>query len=439
MKAKSLLVFFMLISLLAPAQANPHIEALMDECIGALDKNFFTYMVKDKHLNKVYDLAQEIDFEAPDRTELIDHKIIPFLYDENIRRHQNEVYDKNSSSVLVKILYLEKQINTLSDTTKVEAMGKWRFAFLTRLVEYLQYKNSLKKRWSALIVSQSSFDSNLNREVDPNAGPKPSNKSDFQQLLLGNFTWKPFINNKKFSKNWSFDLKNNYIHIFAASHEENEVDIFDTEPVLTRKLDYFFNSISLGWRYQSFANSPSKTSRSTNRYFSSHRLQSNLNSKRFEIKSFETISNSDIKLTASYLNKDHADNTNRSKDAKELKLGYQQKFYFVSKSTFKLNFDLENYNTDNSKTSDYDSFQLKFNHQNKAQIRNFDFKLDKGLFYRSRDKSAGNEDLMGLNIKGTKSFFKKSSSTLEFKYNYLDNATGNAHQAQLILGMNWIL
>jgi hypothetical protein len=418
------------------------IDQELRQASAGLDKRFFNYLFDKKDLQDVYQVCQDIDFSPSDETTLIHSELMTFLRDRYSRRNSSGVYDRKVYRQIKLMKKFETNLKNLDKAEKARVIAEWRSIFLDRFVDHLRYVNGLKKEWRAMIVSQTTVDSNLNREVDPNAGVKPSGTSDWQQLLVGNFTWMPFVNNKNFSRKWKFRQGTNLIYIRANKHKENEVQLMDTESVLTRTVGgSIFHSADLAWRLQNFANSPAKTSRSVSNFFLSNRVKLTGSSKVFPLNG-KHLKNTSSKTSLAYVMKRHNAWNKYDQNAEEWKLEHKQTLVHTNKKcVFNIKFNFDNYKTKNTPNSNYKSYKLNLNHEGKASINKFNFRLAEGLYYRHRDKNStvGDEKLMGLNVKASKKLRKSLDSSLDLNYNFLDRNTGDANQFQMVLGFNWSL
>jgi hypothetical protein len=418
------------------------IEQQLDKSSKGLNRYFFAYLFKNSDLQTVYQICQDIDFNPSHESDLIHSDLTEFLRDRYARRNSAGIYDRKVYRQIKNMQIFETNLKKLEPAKQNVILAKWRSNFLNSFVDYLRYVNGLKKRWRGMVVSQTTLDSNLNRKVDPNAKLSPSGTSDWQQLLVTNFSWMPFVNNKKFSKNWTFRQSSNFIHIRANKHKSNEVQILDTESNFSRKIGGMFKTANLSWRVQKFSNSPSKISRSTNGFFQSYRYKFSLNSKPTAL-SWKIVKETSSKTSLSFVSKKHNNSTNYLKNGNEVKFEHNQMFTATKKGCgLNAKFNFDNYKTERTANSNYKSYKLSLGHtNNKMNINNFKFRLAEGISYRHRDKNSvvGDEKLIGLNVKASKKLMKKLDSSLDIKYNRLDKKSGDANQFQMVIGFNWSL
>ena len=441
-KLKIFVTSWLLFICFASNSYTESIEQELEKCSKGLNRYFFSYLFKNSDLQSVYQICQDIDFNPSNESDLVHSDLTQFLRDRYARRNNDGIYDKRVYRQIKQMRSFETNLKNLNSAKQKVILAKWRANFLSSFVDHLRYINGLKKRWRGMVVSQTTIDSNLNREVDPNAGAKPSGTSDWQQLLVTNFSWMPFANNKDFSKNWKFRQSSNFIYIHANKHKGNEVQILDTESNFSRKIGGVFKEAHLGFRIQKFANSPSTTSRATNDFFQSYRYKFSLDSKTTPL-SWSYLKDTSSKASISFLTKKHNTFTNYSKNGNELKFEYNQMFTATKKGVrVNAKFNYDNYKTESTANSNYKSYKITLGrNNNNMNINNFKFRIAEGIYYRHRDKNSvvGDEKLMGFNIKASKKLMKKLDSSIDVKYNKLDKKTGDANQFQMVLGFNWSL
>jgi hypothetical protein len=432
---KTLLPFMLFVSVLSAQDKS--IEEQLKKCSAGLDRYFYAFLFKKTDLQKVYQISQDLDFNPTHETDLIHSDLSKFLRDRYARRNSNGVYDSKVYKQIRAMHSFEKSVAKLDEEKQKEVIGEWRSHFLNGFVSYMRYVNSQKKRWRAMVVSQTTWDSNLNRQTEPNTTPDPTGKSDLQQMLLGNFSWTPFVNNKDFSKLWTFKQSTNFIHIRAQDHKSNEVELLDTESQFTRKVKWgLFEKAHFAFRLQKFLKSPNNTTRQVNGVYLSNRYKFAVDAKE-KVLSWKKFKNTKSKTSLSYVLKKNYSWRDYTKNAKEWKFEHNQMFASrTSSSRLNTKFNYDNYETKNFASSDYKSYKLTVGYNHNAKINNFKFKMSEGIYYRHRDKT-NHEKLMGFNIKGSKKIRKSLNSSLDLKYNRLDANNANANQYQLVLGFNW--
>lgn len=420
----------------------------IDAVSPKLDRKFFIHFLNKKYIQEAYALAQKEDFELGEEL-LITSEMLKFTNKKRVfwRRRVEKI-----KNVLLEMQEIEESILKMKGEQKAEALQHWRYVFLTRMVDYVRYINSLKPRFKLAFNVQTQYDSNVNRVPEALGLPlDPSGKSDWQQTYLVNFIWKPFVNNKSFNKDWKFSQTTNAIRVSQVQHEENEVSIIDTESKITRKLKVFFSSTDLAYRLQHFSLSGDKTSRNVESLYLTHRFKVGANSRAVAL-NWGRIHKTSTKFSTSWMMKDHFPDSKNGSDADDWRIEIGQDFkYQAGRRVFDFGVDLEysNYSTSNNASGEYDYIKLKLDHKHKHRFSfsKYSFSFTEGFNYRMKewDNYAGSkkeEDLFGFSLKVATSVTKKLKATLDVKQNWKDDeqagqASTDADQFQIALGLNW--
>lgn len=405
-------------------------------------------MFKGENLDKAYALAQDEDFE-PGEPVLLTSAMQKFL-----SASVETWYDKFSKYPEFQKL---KFIPERSKTERMELLQIWRYEFLSRMMEALRYRNSLKPTTKFFVSSITQYDSNVNKYPEYAAPGLPgisSGKDDFQQLFLVHADWEPLVNCKKFPKDLSFSQSFNLITVSQSAHKENEIMILDTEPKITKTFDSYFRTLSLAYRFQHFGYSGNPDSRQTHALFQDHRVKLAMKTKRVPFildNIFKTVQSG---WYISLSDKKHYNDTNKLRNADDMRIGLQSNFnYYVGKKVNRFNTVLEyaDYQVDQSSTTEYKYLRAKATHYHSHQFSGFDkaIKFSEEIGYRIKSwddydgaRNNRDEDSYYFKLKAATNLNKNSEVSLFVKHlrrerDEQNNGTEDADQTIIGLGLNW--
>lgn len=446
-KLKSPFTVFLFSLLLGSSLWASKVDDLLSPAVERLDYRFFYWLFDEDGLTRAYALAQEEDFEAGEKVLFTDKMLSLFKVPQ--RNWEDKLGD------LDELWYLEEELKTLDSKVSTEAIQKWRYAYLQKMMDFIREKANRKPTLKFMVMSATSYNTNIERidDVQLNNGTF-TNEEDGQQMLLFNTKWMPLANDKSFSKLNKFSQSFNLIQIHQFRHKRNQVMIFDTESSWTRKLEGSLKDATLAYRFQNFGLSGTATSRDTHAKFYTHRLKGGLNLKSIPLSGAMKSTQSSFNLV--YIIKkqlNDADLVPDDKDATDVRLSAKQSLAYTlsgKEGTASAKLEFVTYGNDDWDAGDYDYWTLTLGNKNKFKVAGLknDLRLSEQFSMRSKSwdqPTAGapeDETLMSLSVKASSRLGKAWDSYLSLKHTWRDrdvsgaNST-DANQTEFTLGFIW--
>lgn len=435
-------LFFILLAGLQVAQANMSMQDLKSSS-EFLTPKLLMKIFKGDNLNKAYAQAQLEDFESGSNS----------LFTKPMIDLMSEPFENWEAKLKAQPGYLKiKNSNKGTKEQCLEFIQSWRYIFLTRLMEAMRYRNSLKPTLKFFVASETQYDSNVNKQPEQSNSGAPvssSGKADWQQMFLLHADWEPFVNCRKFPKDLKLSQSFNLITISQADHKENEVFIFDTEPKITKTFDNYFQNLSLAYRFQHFGFSGDQNSRQTHSLFQSHRFKLEMNTKAVPFW-FDFVKSVQSGWYISYADKQHYVTTDKTRDAKDTRIGLHTTFFYDNERLRAL-IEYSDYQTDNSVTTEYEYLRAKLTHyhSHKLSLLNQKIHMSEEIGYRLKSwddydgaDSHRDEDTYYIKAKISTALTKKSDISFHIKYLSRERdeellGTEEADQTIVGLGLNW--
>ena len=426
------------------------IDRQFNQAAEILNRDFFYWMFKEEGLTKAYILAQEEDFE-PGAPRIVTRKM-EALMELPLERWHERVGN------LAAVHKFNKTLRGLTGDRLGEVLQGWRYLFLSKMTEYMRYRNSLKPIYSLTASAKVAYDTNINRvdPDDPNANtPGGDGKKDWQKLVMASLTLKPFINNKNFSRKFKFDQISNAMRMIHDHHLSNDAAIFDTTSKLTRSLGGKLKDFSIAYRLQHFSLG-SETSRSPSASFLSHRVAGSLNSSDLPV-NWGMIKKTNGKLIFDWTAKDKFNDTKVASNADRFRFGVAQKFYYnIGKQSINNSFgygiEYIDYQTDSDSTGNYNYITLNLEHKHSHKFMFIDrkFKFSEKFSYRAKewehytDTGSRDENFYYLQVGASTKLNKKLTASFKLRqawknddYSDTTTAEANANQTIVTFGLSW--
>lgn len=435
-------LFFILLAGLQLVQADVNIKDLQRSA-EFLTPKLLMKMFKGDDLNKAYALAQIEDFETNSTS----------IFTPTMTELMSESFESWEAKLKAEPGYLKiKNGNKGSKEKRLEFIQAWRYTFLTKLMDAVRYRNSLKPTLKFFVASETQYDSNVNKQPEQSNTGAPvssSGKADWQQMFLLHADWEPLVNCRKFPKDLKLIQSFNLITISQADHKENEVFIFDTEPKLIKTFDSYFQKLSLAYRFQHFAFSGDQDSRDTHSLFQSHRVKLQMDTKMVPFW-FDFVDSVQTGWYLSYDDKQHYVSADKTRDAQDTRIGLQTTFFYDDERLRAL-LEYSDYQTDNSVTTEYKYLRAKLTHyhSHKLSLLNQKINMSEEIGYRIKSwddydgaDSNRDEDTYYIKAKVSTALTKKSDISLHIKYLSRERdeqflGVEEADQTIVGLGLNW--
>lgn len=450
------------------------IESLSTE----MDRDFFRDLLFEKNLKAAYQLCQKEDFEVRPLPLFSDEMCVLFKPAKEMRRNaapepgviltrprllSPEIVSRpppeKAGRVVARFMALEKDLGRLPEAERTAVIERFRHLFLSRMIDHLRYKNSLKPRYRLGASLQSQYDSNVSL-VSENAWPgKPSEfsgRDDVQETIVLNHVWKPLVNRRDLD-GWSFEQFADIIAIHQMSHNENQAMIFDLEPKIGKELGGEFKHAELSYRFQHFGYSGNRLSRTTPSLFHSERLKLSLETRSWPMRGVFQKHGGEAEF--SWTDKTHFKKSNQSRDADDLGVSYQHTFSYRKGKKLPGSISAQvawaRSLTENSASSDYDSYDIELAHRHgvRAKCWKNPISFSESLKYRAKswDKySLGTargtleEDSWNLSLRANTKLSKQLASSLSLTQNWKDQDvkipagySKELQQFQAAIGLNW--
>ena len=446
-KLRTPLIVFLLTFLSCSSLWASKVDDLVAPAVERLDYKFFYWLFDEEGLTQAYALAQEEDFEAGAKVLFTDKMLSLFKIPQ--RNWEDKLGD------LSELWYLEEELKTLDAKVSTEAIQKWRYAYLQKMMDFIREKANRKPLLRFMAMSSTSYNTNIERIDDNqlNAGAF-TNEDDGQQMLLFNAKWMPLANDKSFSKNNKFSQSFNLIQIHQFRHKRNQVAIFDTESKWTRKLEGKLDDMSLAYRFQNFGLSGDQMSRDTHAKFYTHRIKGDLSLKRVPLSGGMKSTKSDFSLT--YILKKQFNDVDLipdDKDATDVRLeGKQSVSYAFSgkDGTASVKLQYVTYDNDDWAAGDYKYWTLTLDNKNKFMVPGLKeaLRLSEQFAFRTKSwdqpvaASPEDETLMSFSLKASTRLAKSWDSYLSLKQTWRDRdlsggSKTDAKQTEFTLGFIW--
>ena len=447
LKIRLPLLALILLGLFSSSLWASKVDALIEPAAKRLDYRFFYWLFDEEGLGRAYTLAQDEDFEAGEKMLFTDEMLSLFKVPQ--RNWEDKLGD------LDELWYLEEEMKTLDTKVANELVQKWRYTFLQKMMEYLRQKANRKPLLKFMVMSSTSYNSNIVRadDVDLTSGAV-TGEEDGQQLFLLNMRWMPFVNKAGFSRENKFHQSFNIIRIHQFSHKENQVLLVDTESKWTRKMEGSLENFSLAYRLQNFGLSGDAASRDTHSKFFSHRLKAGLSLKAIPLSGSLKSTKSEFALT--YILKEQLNDVEKivlsDKDAVDFRISAKQSLKYVlgeQAGNASAQLEIVNYSNDDFAAGDYDYWTLSLENKNKFKLShlNHSLRLSEKFSIRKKGWSNGaaptqDEALMVFAVKASTRINDSWDSYFSASHGWRDrdsntNVKTDADQTVITLGFIW--
>lgn len=429
-------------SISTSARKGYTINDKIDRLLPKMDRKFFSGIFS-KNYSKAYEIALEEE-----------HNILPMqLVSDEMRLQATPALWGGAVDLWEELLRLDDLFRKMDALDQQKILFNWREPFREKLQEYVSYRSSLKPWWTASLISNTTSDSNVNRDPDElNAPTSPSGRSGGQQTVVLSLNIKPLINYKKFPKDMKWDNTFTLVKQNQWTHQENDLATLGYEPKLTKTFTGPISKVSVAYKYnQLLLNPGSFESREVKSFAQSHRLKLDLSSKNYALDwGMIRSGKGDMSLSSEW--KSPFDPGSTSMDGVEIKLKLTEGFKMSKgsyKGTFKVSLEMADFETEAKPDSDYDYWKLTLDNSFKYKWgfwnHPIEFKQKFDMRTKTWDLRAGGfeEDLYTLALRVGTKINAKLKSHLEAKQNWRETDQTapaqqlSAKQTQITFNLTW--